>query len=267
LVQVTSFFATVRRGEAAVLKMRGNGTEGVVRLGAREFLPPAVVGVAAGLGLAYVVDGLVRHLWLPGRVAAQWNWISLVVAIAIAVLVGVVWLVCWWLMAREPISSLLRSRPPRRRGARLSMPAAVVGAVCLVGVVLTATKSLTGAPVQVTPVLLGGLVAIVVGAVLAPVAALLVRGLLARRRAAGALAVAQLGRRAGVVTALTTLIITSALLTLSVSVFARGADNRAARSAAPHSAAWTAAARSTSTAQRSNGLPADGRWSTTTSAG
>jgi len=232
LVQVTSYFATVRRGEAAVLKMRGNGTGGVIRLGAREFLPPAVVGVAAGLALAYVVDGLVRHLWLPGSVATQWNWTGLFVALAMAVLVAVVWFLCWWAMARGSISSLLRARPPRRRGAQLSTPAAVLAALCLVGVVLTATKSLTGAPVQVTPVLLAGFVAIVASVLLAPVAAWLVRRFLARGRAAGALAVAQLGRRAGVVIAVTTLIITSALLTLSVSVFVRGADNRAARSAA-----------------------------------
>ena len=232
LVQVTSFFASVRRGEAAVLKMRGNGTAGVIRLGAAEFLPPYAVGVVCGLGLAYVVDGLVRHLWLPGSVAAQWNWTSLFAAVGMAVLVAAVWFVCWWLPARASISELLRARPARRRGVRVSTPAAVLGAVCLVGVVLTATKSLTGAPVQVTPVLLAGLVAIVVGALLAPVAAWLVRRLLVRRRAGAALAVAQLGRRAGVVTAVTTLIITSALLTLSVSVFVRGADNRAARTAA-----------------------------------
>jgi len=232
LVQVTSYFATVRRGEAAVLKMRGNGTGGVIRLGAREFLPPAVVGVLAGLGLAYVVDGLVRHLWLPGNVATHWSWTGLGAALAMAVLVAVVWFLCWWSMARGSISSLLRARPPRRRGAQVSTPAAVLAALCLVGVVLTATKSLTGAPVQVTPVLLAGFVAIVVSVLLAPVAAWLVRRMLARRRAAGALAVAQLGRRAGVVIAVSTLIITSALLTLSVSVFVRGADNRAARSAA-----------------------------------
>lgn len=232
LVQVTSYFATVRRGEAAVLKMRGNGTAGVVRLGAREFLPAGVTGVLAGIGLAYVVDGLVRLLWLPGNVGAAWNWTSLIVGLMVMGLAGVVWVLCWWLMARESISSLLRARPPRRRAVRLSTPAAVGGAVCLVGVLLTATKKLTGAPVQVTPVLLAGLVAIVVGALLAPGAARLVRGLLARRRAADALAVAQLGRRAGVVTALATVIITSALFALSVSVFARGAENRAARAAA-----------------------------------
>ncbi|MFC6704008.1 FtsX-like permease family protein [Flexivirga alba] len=232
LVQVTSFFATVRRGEAAVLKMRGNGTAGVVRLGAREFLPSYIVGTLAGLCLAYVVDGLVRHLWLPGNVGASWNWTALLVLPVIAVLVAVVWFLCWLVMARESISALLRARPQRRRGARLSMPAAVVAVVCLVGVVLTATKSLTGAPVQVTPVLLAGLVATVVAALLAPVAARLVRRLLARGRPAGALAVAQLGRRSGVATALATLIITSALFALSVSVFARGAENRAARAAA-----------------------------------
>lgn len=236
LVQVTSFFATVRRGEAAVLKMRGNGSSGVVRLGAAEFLPAAVAGIVGGLVLAYVVDGLVRHLWLPGSVAAQWNWTTLFVALAMCVLVAIVWFLCWWTMARESISSLLRSRP-RRRGARLSMPAAVFGALCLVGVILTATKSLTGAPVQVTPVLLAGFVAIVVGVLLAPVAGRLVRRVLGSGRAATALAVAQLGRRAGVVTAVTTLIITSALLTQSVSVFARGADNRSARAAADVGAA------------------------------
>lgn len=237
LVQVTSYFATVRRGEAAVLKMRGNGTAGVIRLGAEEFLPSAVLGVVGGLLLAYVVDGLVRHLWLPGGVGIAWNWTSLVLALAAAVVVAAVWFLCWWVMVREPISTLLRSRPSRHRGLRLSMPAAVLGALCLVGVVLTATKSLTGAPVQVTPVLLAGFVAIVVGTVLAPVAGWLVGRLLSRRRPAGALAVAQLGRRAGVVTAVTTLIITSALLTLSVSVFARGADNRDARTAADLGAA------------------------------
>lgn len=232
LVQVASFLATVRRGEAAVLKMRGNGTAGVVRLGAHEFLPSYVVGVVGGLGLAYVVDAVVRRVWLPGSVGAAWNWTSLIAALGMAVLVALVWFVCWWLTAREPISSLLRSRPPRRGQAGLSMPAAVLGALCLVGVVLTATKSLTGAPVQVTPVLLAGLVAIVVGALLAPVAGWLVRRLLVQGRSSGALAVAQLGRRAGVVTAVTTLIITSALLTLSLSVVARGADNREARTAA-----------------------------------
>lgn len=232
LVQVATFLATVRRGEAAVLKMRGNGTGGVVRLGAHEFLPPFVAGVVGGLGLAYVVDALVRHLWLPGSVAIAWNWISLIAALGMAALVAAVWFVCWWLTAREPISSLLRSRPPRRAKAGLSMPAAVLGALCLAGVVLTATRSLTGAPVQVTPVLLAGLVAIAVGALLAPVAGWLVRRLLVRGRSSGALAVAQLGRRAGVVTAVTTLIITSALLTLSLSVVARGAGNREARTAA-----------------------------------
>ncbi|MBB2892835.1 ABC transporter permease [Flexivirga oryzae] len=232
LVQVTSFFATVRRGEAAVLKMRGNGTAGVVRLGALEFLPPGVIGVVGGLALAYGVDELVRRAWLPGNVAASWNWESAWAAVGTALFIAALWLVCWWRMAREPIGALTRARPPRRRGARLSLPAAVVAAACLLGVGLTATKSLKGGPVQVTPVLLAGFVAILVGALWAPVTGRLVRRLLRGRRPAGALAVAQLGRRAGVVTAVTTLIITSALLTLSVSVFARGADNRAARTAA-----------------------------------
>ncbi|GGB43284.1 hypothetical protein GCM10011492_37800 [Flexivirga endophytica] len=232
LVQVTSFLATVRRGDAAVLKMRGNGTAGVLRLGAQELLPAWVAGFVGGLGLAYVVDELVRALWLPGGVSAAWVWTSLLAAIGTVALAAGVWCVCWWLMAREPISTLLRARPTRRRGVQLSTPAAVLGALCLVGVTLTATKSLTGAPVQVTPLLLAGLVAVIVGVLLAPVAAALVRRLLGKRRAAGALAVAQLGRRAGVVTAIATLIITSALLTLSVSVFARGADNRQTRAAA-----------------------------------
>lgn len=232
LVQVTTYFATARRGEAAVLKMRGNGTAGVVRFGAEEFLPPYLVGAVGGIVLAYAVDWLVRHLWLPGNVGTAWNWLSLLAAVGMAVLVALVWFVCWRGMARESISALLRKRPTRRRGVRISTPAAVLGALCLVGVVLTATKSLTGAPVQVTPVLLAGFVAIVVGVLLPPVAAWCVRRLLVRRRSAAALAIAQLGRRAGVVTAITTLIITSALLTLSVSMFARGADNRAARTAA-----------------------------------
>lgn len=232
LVQVTSFCATVRRGEAAVLKMRGNGTAGIVRFAAHEFLPSYIVGAVAGLGLAYAVDALVRRWWLPGNVGAAWSWTSVWVALATAAGIALVWVLCWWLMAHEPISALLRSRPQRHRGAQLSLPAAMLGVVCLVGVVLTATKNLTGAPVQVVPVLLAGLVATVVGGLLAPIAARLVRRLLARRRASGALAVAQLGRRAGVVTAIATLIITSALLTLSVSVFARGAANREARAAA-----------------------------------
>lgn len=232
LVQVVSFLATVRRGEAAILKMRGNGTIGVLRFGAAEFAPWFGVGVVAGLVLAYVVDWLVRHLWLPGEVGTAWSWTSALIALGMAVLLAAVCALCWWLVARESISALLRARPPRSRGAGLSMPGAVIGALCLVGVLLTATKNLTGAPVQVAPVLLAGLVAIAVSVVFAPLTAWLVRRLLARRRTAGALAVAQLGRRAGVVTAVTTLIITSALLTLSLSVFARGADNRAARTAA-----------------------------------
>ncbi|WP_446667103.1 hypothetical protein, partial [Flexivirga sp. B27] len=232
LVQVTSFLATTRRGEAAVLKMRGNGMAGVMRVGARELLPAWLAGTLGGLALAFGVDEFVRRSWLPGSVAAQWIWSSLALAVGTAALVGVVWGGCWWLMAREPISALLRARPSRRRGVQVSTPAAVLGALCLVGVVLTATKSLTGAPVQVTPMLLAGLIAVIVSMLLAPVAARVVRRLLGRRRAAGALAVAQLGRRAGVVTAIATLIITSALLTLSVSVFARGADNRQTRAAA-----------------------------------
>ncbi|MBB2892833.1 FtsX-like permease family protein [Flexivirga oryzae] len=231
LVQVSTYLATVRRGEAAVLKMRGNGSAGVVRLGAADLLPSWVLGSVAGLALAYAVDELVRRTWLPGSVHTAWNWTSIWAAAAVASLVAAVWVGCWWLMAREPIGTLLRSRPVRRRGLLVSTPAAVLASVCLVGVVLTATRSLTGAPVQVTPVLLAGLVALVVGALLAPAAAWLVRFLLARRRAAAALAIAQLGRRAGTVTAVATLIITSALLTLSVSEFARGADNRAARTA------------------------------------
>ena len=237
LVQVTSFLATVRRGEAAVMKMRGNGTAGVMRFGAQELLPALIAGVVGGVVLAYVVDELVRVAWLPGHVGAAWLWTPLLLALAAAVVAGLVWAACWWLMAREPISALLRARPTRARGLQLSTPAAVLAALCLVGVILTATKSLTGAPVQVTPLLLAGLVAIIVGVLLAPVAAGLVRRLLGRRRAAGALAVAQLGRRAGVVTAIATLIITSALLTLSVSVFARGGDNRQTRAAADVGAA------------------------------
>ena len=236
LVQVVTYLATVRRGEAVVLKMRGNGAAGVLRLGAGEFAPAVAAGSFAGLALAYAVDEVARRAWLPGSVVAQWVWGSLATAVGAVALIGVVWLVSWWLMASESINSLLRSRPPRRR-ARLSMPAAVLGTLCLLGIVLTATKNLTGAPTQVTPVLLAGLVAIVVGMLLAPVAARLVRWLLARCRPAGALAVAQLGRRAGVVAAVATLIITSALLTLSVSVFARAADNRAARTVADLGAA------------------------------
>lgn len=231
LVQVMTLFTSTRRGEAAVLKMRGNGTGGVLRFGAAEFLPPFVVGIVGGIGLAYGVDELVRRLWLPGHVGIEWLWTPVLIAAGMAVVIGVVWCICWFAMARQPISVLLRARPPRHRGARLSTPAAVLGAVCLVGVVLTATKNVTGAPVQVTPLLLAGVIAIVVGVLLVPAASWLVQRLLARRRTGGALAVAQLGRRSGVVTAITTLIITSALLTLSMSVFARGQDNRAARSA------------------------------------
>ncbi|WP_158607557.1 hypothetical protein [Flexivirga caeni] len=237
LVQVTSYFATVRRGEAAVLKMRGNGTAGILRLGAQEFAPAASAGVVGGLALAYVVDGLVRHLWLPGTVAAAWDWTAMVATFAAAALAGVVWLSCWCLMARESISSLLRSRPSLGHRAHVSTPAAVLGVMCVSGVALTVTHNLTGAPVQLAPVLLAGLVAIALGALLPPLAAWLVRRLLRRRRAAGALAVAQLSRRAGASTAVATLIITSALLTLSVSLFARAADNRAARAAADLGAA------------------------------
>ncbi|RNI18081.1 FtsX-like permease family protein [Flexivirga caeni] len=232
LAQVTSYLATVRRSEAAVLKMRGNGAAGVLQLGARELLPAGVAGLLGGVALAYAVDQLVRVWWLPGHVGPAWLWSTLVAAGATGLVLAGMWWIIWWSMAHEPISALLRERPSRRRGVWLSAPTAALGAACLAGVVLTATKSLTGAPAQLTPVLLAGLVAIMIGALLAPVAARLVTRLLRRRRPAGALAIAQLGRRAGIVTALGTLIITSALLTLSVSVFARGADNRAARSAA-----------------------------------
>lgn len=232
LLQVTSFFATSRRPEAAVLKMRGNGTAGVLRFGAVEFLPAYTAGILGGIVVAYTVDALVRHLWLPGHVATQWVWSTVWIAAAMAVPVALVWVLCWSGMAREPISSLLRARRPRRRGVRLSMPTAVLGTLCVAGVVLTVTRNLTGAAVQVTPVLVAGLAAIVVGIVLTPIAGRWLRRQLAHRRASMALSVAQLGRRSGVVVAVTTLVISTALLTLSASIFARGADNRAARAAA-----------------------------------
>ena len=237
LVQVWTFLATARRGEAAVLKMRGNGARGVVRVGAQELVPACVIGAVGGLAVAYGVDEVVRVLWLPGDVAAAWLWTPLLAAgccLIGALLVGAV---CWWLVAREPISALLRARPPRQRGVRISTPLAVVAALCLLAVVLTATKSLSGASVQVTPVSMAALVAIVVSVLLAPFAARLVRVLLRRGQPAGALAVAQLGRRSGVTVALATLIITAALFTLSVSVYSRGVENRAARTAADLGAA------------------------------
>ncbi|WP_170226491.1 FtsX-like permease family protein [Rudaeicoccus suwonensis] len=232
LLQIVRFLADARRGEAAVLKMRGNGTVGVLRLGAAEFAPAYVLGALTGMALAYGVDQLTRVWWLPARIGPAWDWWALIAGCGAALVALGVWLACWWAMGRSSITLLLRARPPRRRGIAVSAPLAVLAAVCVIGVVLTATHSVTGALVQVTPVLLAGLVALVVAVGLAPVAAWAVRGLLAARAATGALAAAQLGRRAGAALALTTLIVTAALMVLSISVYSRGEQNRATRTAA-----------------------------------
>lgn len=231
LAQLIAHLASVRRSEAALLKLRGHGVGGVIGFGFAEFTPSFVLGGAAGLALAYGVDWFARTIWLPGHVPTAWNWPALLIGVVTSLAVLGIWAIIWRRMADQPITSLLRARPERSRGIRVSSTLAAVAALCIAGVLLTATHTLTGAPVLITPILLAALVALVVFIAISPVAGAAVRRLLRAQRPAAALSTAQMGRRAGVGAALITLIISTTLLTLSLSIYARGDDNRAARAA------------------------------------
>lgn len=121
-----------RRGDAALLTLRGNTRSAVVRLTFGQHLPPllsgVVVGAAVGCLAAWAVAGSVRAGDAPLAVVLTVAAVGAVLAGALLVLA-----VVDAFMLRAPVAVLLRQIPPHRRNRR-----AAVADVALLAVTVAA---------------------------------------------------------------------------------------------------------------------------------
>ncbi len=143
-----------RRTEVAVAKLRGRGAAGSRRLLLQETLPPVVLGLPLGAGLAVALSYAGRRVVLPVDVPLEvpvpaW----LVLGASAVVLVGLT-LLSVHRVSEEPVAGLLRSVPSRGRGATLGLLEAMVVAASLAVFVALATGSLAGPAALAAPTLL-----------------------------------------------------------------------------------------------------------------
>lgn len=243
--QVFSLLTSLRRSDAAVLKMRGHDRSSLLRFAVGEFAGAVLLGLPLGLVIAYLADAAIGRFILPTGTLPSWNWWALLWGVLAVLAAIALFTLIWSRMTRTPIIDLMRAAPRRVRGVPVAL--IVAGALALAGVLLAATGNLTGAPSLLVPTLAAIVLATLLAAGLGVVGAWLVRRLFSAGRATGALGLAQTIRRPGVVPVLTTLIIATTLVSFSASLLVRGDENRQARATADIGAAVVVGASSSVT--------------------
>ncbi len=215
-----------RRPELALGRLRGRGPSGAAAMVLRELGTVVAAGVPLGYLLALGLGEVARRLWLAPGVPLEVPGTTVVAAL-IALLVAVLAVV---LVARptlrEPISTLLRRVPPRRRGWAVGVVDAVVIAVALAGLVTLVSGNLSGPLALATPTLLALALGLVLAHVLVPLADLVARALTRRGRLVGALTAVQVARRPAVRRIMAIITVATALTVFATDALVVGARNR-----------------------------------------
>ncbi|HET6165572.1 MAG TPA: FtsX-like permease family protein, partial [Marmoricola sp.] len=220
-----------RRPEVAVARLRGRGARGAQLHLVRELLTTVLIGVPAGVVLAFGVSWPARRLMLPGDV--PWEIrppVLLGLLLAVAVLSATVVLVTVR-VSREPIVDLMRRIPARRPGWGLGTADAVVATVSASILVSFLTGRLTGPIALVAPALLALGAGLVLARLLVPAATSTGRGLLARGTLGTGVGLLQLARRPGVRATTALLTVAAAILVFAGDAVAVGNRVRAAAAA------------------------------------
>lgn len=221
--------ADQRRGEVALARLRGRGARGGRRLLLIETLPPVVVGAPLGAALALGLCSLARHRVLTGRPPLeipQSAWVGLGIAVAAMVALAVL---AAARVCREPVSSLVRSVPPRRTSAGLGVLEAALVAAAGAAFLALVTGSVGGPVGQVAPTLLAVAVAVVLARVLPAGFTVIGRALLRSGRAASGAALLAAGRRGSTRWLIPVVTVAMCLVVVSADALAVGARNRLGR--------------------------------------
>lgn len=216
---------TGRRHEVAMLRLRSPGRRGARRLLMGELTPAVLVGLPGGLALAYGLDWLFRTTWLGGT-HGGWSWLSLGVAALTTLACLALLLALVRGVVRAPVSSLLRTVPPRQHRWALSPVQAVVLTLAIGMLITVATGTLTGAPVLVTPLVIALAAGLLIGGLLIPVGNRVATGLLRKGKVPRLLALTGLARRASTRNLVLAMTAAGALLAFTTSTMTLGMENR-----------------------------------------
>ncbi|GAA1894123.1 FtsX-like permease family protein [Lapillicoccus jejuensis] len=218
-----------RRPEVALVRLRGEGGRGAARRLLAELGTVAALGVPLGVLAAFALDEVARRTWLTPGVPFEVPWTvwpaaagSLLVAVlALAVVVRPT--------VREPVATLLRRVPPRRRGWAVGLTDAVVVTVAVAGVASVVTGNVSGPLVLLTPTLLALAAGLLLAHVLVPAAAALGAAFVRRGRVAGAVTALQVARRPAVRRVVTIITVATALAVFAADAVVVGQRNRTDR--------------------------------------
>lgn len=217
---------TQRRTEVALIRLRSPARSGAATVLRGELLPAVLLGLPVGLAGSFVMDWLIRSVWLSGTASGGWSNQALV---ACLVAFGVCLAASLWMvrrLVRQPIWTLLRSVPPRTRRWSLSAAEIVLLTVAFGLVAAVLAGSLSGPAVLLTPVAAAVAVGLVVSGLLAPLGNRLAARFLHRGRVPQLLAMTSLARRPSSRYVLLALTAAGAMITFAVSTVQLGTLNR-----------------------------------------
>ncbi|MFI5909571.1 ABC transporter permease [Dactylosporangium sp. NPDC051541] len=226
--------ARERRGDAALLKLRGGSRRRALRLGVGQLAVPLVAGIPAGLALGRLAGhllggspgGLGTGLGAPFEGDAG-LWLLAVLAAVVAVLGGLAAMaVGEFAVLRAPVAALLRRVPAPGRARRAAVD------VVLVVLAGFAAAQLWGSGLRTAvPVLVAAVVAVAAARVLATAASRAGAGALRAGRLRAGLAAVQLSRQPGADRLLALVAVAVAGLGAATGGWLAGFDARDARAA------------------------------------
>ncbi|MFI7064449.1 FtsX-like permease family protein [Kribbella sp. NPDC050124] len=187
-----------RRPELAVARLRGSGAGRIGWTLAVELSVPVLLGTAVGVASGFVLLLVVRAAWLGGAAPLELPW-TVPAAAALAALAGLaVVALSIRTVVRQPISSLLRRIPPRRRHRTIGLIDLTVIVLASAGLVSGLTSGGRGPLPVLTPTLLALAAGLAFAHLLLPAAGLLSRHALRKGRLGLALGALQVSRRPAV---------------------------------------------------------------------
>ncbi len=226
---VASAAVEQRRPELALGRLRGRGPPGVARMVMAELGTVVLLGVPVGFVLALLLGAVARAVWLtPGGPAELPSSTFVAAAISLVAALLAVALVARPTL-REPISTLLRRVPPRRRGWRVGVLDTCVIVLAAAGVLTLVSGNLSGPLALATPTLLALALGLALAHLLVPLAALLARWMTARGKLVGGLTAVQVARRPAVRRVMAIITVATALTIFSTDAVVVGQRNRADR--------------------------------------
>ncbi|MFG1814886.1 FtsX-like permease family protein [Kribbella sp. NPDC049174] len=187
-----------RRPELAVARLRGSGAGRIGRALAVELSVPVLLGTSVGAATGFLLLLAVRAVWLDGAAPMEVPW-TVPAAAALAALAGLaVVALSIRAVVRQPISSLLRRIPPRRRHRTIGLIDLTVIVLASAGLVSGLTSGGRGPLPVLTPTLLALAAGLAFAHLLLPAAGLVSRYALRKGRLGLALGALQVSRRPAV---------------------------------------------------------------------